>query len=339
MFGTYRALLAILVVVLHYVRLNFIGQYAVFGFFVLSGYLMTFIMQNNYGYSLRGIVGYAVNRFLRIYPLYWFSCAVAALILLILGPLHTTRLNGFYAFPETSMGWMRNIFLFLEFNGPTTFIGPAWALTVELFFYLCIGLGLSRSGKTTLAWFVLSVAYTGYMVVTGADFVQRYATLGAASLPFATGALIYHWRDELKVRLPLLFTAGYAPAALFCLLLLNHAVMLLAGLAGSYGFYSNYMICALLVISLIGRKALPFIPHKLDNALGELSYPMYLIHYPLGFLFLYIYRYAGLEFTAPGPVAFLLFFPPLLVVSWAMAAGIERRVETLRTAVKTRLKA
>lgn len=339
MFGTYRALLAILVVVLHYANVNFIGQYAVFGFFVLSGYLMTFIMQKNYGYSLQGIVGYAVNRFLRIYPLYWFSCAVAALILLILGPMHTTQINGLFAFPQTSEAWLRNIFLYLEFNGPTTFIGPAWALTVELFFYLCIGLGLSRSRRITLVWFLLSVVYTGYLIVSGAGFMQRYATLGAASLPFATGALIYHSRGELKARFLFLFNLAYVPPLLFLLLLLNHAVMFKSGLAASLGFYSNFAICVLMVISLMERKELPLVSRSLDGALGDLSYPMYLIHYPLGFLFLYIYRQAGIEFSITGPVTFLLFFPPLVLVSWGMAVGIERRIEVLRSAVKTRLKA
>jgi len=338
-FGTYRALLAILVVVLHYAKVNFIGQYAVFGFFALSGYLMTFIMQNNYGYSPRGIVAYAINRFLRIYPLYWFSCVVAAMLLLLLGPAYTTQVNGLFAFPDTTVGWVRNIFLYLEFNGPNTLIGPAWALTIELFFYMCIGIGLSRSRKITLVWFLLSVVYTGYMIVSGADFIQRYATLGAASLPFATGALIYHSRGDLKVRFPFLFNLAYVPALLFSLLLINHAVMLKSGLAASLGFYSNFAICALMVISLMERKELFLISRSLDNALGDLSYPMYLIHYPLGFLFLYIYRQAGFEFTTTGPVTFLLFFPPLLAVSWGMAVGIERRVEVLRSAVKTKLKA
>ena len=55
MFGTYRILLAIMVVLLHYADVPMIGQYAVFAFFSLSGYLMTFIMQQNYGYTARGI--------------------------------------------------------------------------------------------------------------------------------------------------------------------------------------------------------------------------------------------------------------------------------------------
>ena len=51
MFGTYRTALAMMVVMLHYAKLAYIGNYAVFGFFALSGYLMTFIMHKNYGYT------------------------------------------------------------------------------------------------------------------------------------------------------------------------------------------------------------------------------------------------------------------------------------------------
>ncbi len=334
MFGTYRVLLATLVVLLHYANVPFIGQYAVFGFFILSGYLMTFIMQNNYGYSAKGIAGYALNRFLRIYPLYWFSCCVAALILVALGPTHTTDINWLFSMPENIVGWFRNIALILGFNRPHTFIGPAWALTVELLFYSCIGLGLSRNRQITLLWFVVSAAYTLYMLLSGADFMQRYVTLGAASLPFSSGAVIYHWRDELQLRLRVIAQNRFAPALLFCLLLLNHFVMLRAGLSDTAGFYLNYFVCALLVISLLARQELPFISRRLDSWLGDLSYPLYLIHYPLAFLFVYIFRQAGLNTIGPSWDLFVLSFPFLVLVSWAMAAGIEQRVEKLRTAVK-----
>lgn len=53
MFGTYRAFLALMVVALHLGGIPKIGAYAVFGFYCLSGYLMTLIMQTNYGLLLQ----------------------------------------------------------------------------------------------------------------------------------------------------------------------------------------------------------------------------------------------------------------------------------------------
>ena len=61
MFGTYRTLLAVMVVFLHIGGVPVLGGYAVFGFYILSGYLMTFIMQNNYGYDRSGLAKYALN--------------------------------------------------------------------------------------------------------------------------------------------------------------------------------------------------------------------------------------------------------------------------------------
>jgi len=84
MFGTYRTLLALMVVALHLGGLS-MGGYAVFGFYVLSGYLMTLIMQNNYGYSALGFYKYALNRFLRIYPIYWVSIVFSAILVWYFG--------------------------------------------------------------------------------------------------------------------------------------------------------------------------------------------------------------------------------------------------------------
>ena len=74
MFGTYRTLLAVMVVFLHLGGMPVIGAYTVFCFYILSGYLMTFIMQKNYGYSKESVAKYALNWFLRIYPIFWIAC-------------------------------------------------------------------------------------------------------------------------------------------------------------------------------------------------------------------------------------------------------------------------
>ena len=81
MFGTYRTFLALMVVAQHLGGLQAIGAYAVFGFYALSGYLMTLIMQKNYGYSPSGISKYALNRFLRIYPIYWVSIVTSVALI------------------------------------------------------------------------------------------------------------------------------------------------------------------------------------------------------------------------------------------------------------------
>jgi peptidoglycan/LPS O-acetylase OafA/YrhL len=337
MFGTYRALLAVMVVLLHYGFVPYSGQYAVFGFFILSGYLMTFIMQNNYGYSWRGILGYSLNRFLRIYPLYWVSCLLSLLVLLSLDPLYTSDFNQNYFLPKTLTQWFRNITLIIGFNGPGVLISPAWALTVELFFYLCIGLGISRNRIATITWFTISLFYTLFLVLNGASFDARYHTIGAASLPFSTGAVIYHWRDKLRRQLGLLANHDFSPAMLFVLLIINWAVAKLTGNLSLLGFYINYAICSVIMITLFHRKTLPLVSRKTDNWLGALSYPIYLIHYPLAFLFLSIYKKLGLGFEGPSILVFFISLPFLVLLSWLMAVTVERPVELLRSIIKRSL--
>ena len=62
MFGIFRTLLALAVVVDHLGGVHGMGTYAVFGFYVLSGYLMTMVLHRTYGYSISGFSRYALNR-------------------------------------------------------------------------------------------------------------------------------------------------------------------------------------------------------------------------------------------------------------------------------------
>jgi len=71
-FGAWRFLLAVLVAVSHLWggMIHGPAAYAVWGFFVLSGYLMTLVLGHKYGTDAAGIRAYAANRVLRIYPSY-----------------------------------------------------------------------------------------------------------------------------------------------------------------------------------------------------------------------------------------------------------------------------
>ena len=70
MFGILRTLLAINVVLLHIFNVPKLGNYSVSFFFVLSGFLMTLIMNKTYGFTSSGVVFFWKNRILRLYPVY-----------------------------------------------------------------------------------------------------------------------------------------------------------------------------------------------------------------------------------------------------------------------------
>ena len=156
MFGIFRTILALLVVTGHLFSPSSLGTFAVFGFYILSGYLMTYIMQNTYAYNMLGQKKFLLNRTLRIYPSYWFAALLSLVLLLYCGEKITEFKRTIYL-PENSVEVLQNIFL-VFFNSSRPRLSPAtWALTVELFYYVCICFGASKTPTITASWFFLSV--------------------------------------------------------------------------------------------------------------------------------------------------------------------------------------
>jgi peptidoglycan/LPS O-acetylase OafA/YrhL len=337
MFGTYRTILALFVVLDHIGGVHGIGAYAVFGFFALSGYLMTYIMQHNYGYTLRGITIYGFNRFLRIYPIYWVACLVAFIVLISLNPAATTGINPNFAIPVTVGDWLMNLGIVLKISSSPVLVYPAWALTVELFYYACIGLGLSRFKISTLIWFLASVAYTVFIVVIDASWDSwdsRYYSIFAASLPFSTGAMIYHWRQELADHFPFIVENKWSPLFLLGVIVCNWRLSTLVGIEGLWGFYVNWLLCSAMIVALYGRTQLLFVSRTFDSWLGNLSYPVYLVHYQVGFAMLYIYNQLGLVPQGQSVALFLYSVVPVLLLAWLMSVLVELPIERIRKRVK-----
>lgn len=337
MFGAYRTLLALMVLLQHLARVPVIGEYAVFGFYTLSGYLMTFIMHESYGYSSAGRGRYALNRFLRIYPIYWLSCLLSLALIWVLGSEFVTGYHKAIYAPSDLEGVLRNLLLVSTQETRPRLTPPSWALTVELVFYACIGLGLSRARAVTLVWLAVSVLYTIVAAALDLGHFHSYQSPAAASLPFATGACIYHFRGELKRVFQRLVEARAAPAALFALILVNYGLGYLLGGQRGLHFYLNYLLCALMVVALFDRKALPLVSRRTDKLLGDFSYPIYLIHVQVG---LVVHALLG-QVGAPAGRARLMItlaaLPLVFAGAWLMTVAVERPLERIRGRVKAAL--
>jgi peptidoglycan/LPS O-acetylase OafA/YrhL len=84
--GVWRFFLAFLVAISHLWdgMIHGPAAYAVWGFFLISGYLMTVGLLTRYGEGWAGLLDYAINRFLRIYPTYYIACLFGALALFLM---------------------------------------------------------------------------------------------------------------------------------------------------------------------------------------------------------------------------------------------------------------
>lgn len=336
MFGTYRTFLALLVVALHLGGVPNIGAYAVFGFYALSGYLMTFIMQNNYGYTTQGVARYAINRILRIYPIYWVSVLFTQGLIWSFGSAFTSSYHAAMYLPTSLIDIANNVFLFFPFREAPRLTPPAWALTVELFFYILIGLGLSKNKRLTIVWFAVSVLYHAAAIGYQWGWGSRYYSMAAASLPFATGALIYHYRQELLALLSRhkVTSLGVFPYCVAFLIIINWAAGLMLNQSTGLFFYSNYILCALMVVVLSDKKELPFISKKFDKWMGDFSYPIYLIHYQVGMLVVVLFSATGISVARPDLILMLASVPAIFALSWLITVLLERPIEAIRSGYK-----
>lgn len=322
MFGFYRTFLACMVIAHHLGGILMLGPYAVFGFYMLSGYLMTLILHDKYGFSINGFSRYAINRLLRIFPSYWFASILSLILIMSIGEEFSKKFDMFI--PKNLISIVQNGLLII---GPNTSLVPqAWTLTVEIFFYLCIGLGISRTKQTTAVWFIVSLLYAALINFTGGNFTDIYVTIFAASLPFSAGALLYHFRKKV----PPLMTSDIATIVLFFLLTLNFIVAVKLQFTESIGFYTNLVIAWGILASFVNKRSFLFISYKLDSRIGDLSYPIYLVHLQCGL----ILSALGLSVSKAHPQFAVFSMPLIIILSWAMDRYIDKPVEKLRERFK-----
>jgi len=332
-FGFYRTVLAIMVVALHVGGIPVIGGYAVFGFYILSGYLMTFILHESYGYQFSGLIKYATNRFLRIYPMYWVSILLSCILIYVVGEPFAQNVEKGLQYPPSIVDIIKNIFILFPTLETARLTPPAWALTIELFFYTLIGLGLSRTKRIVSIWLLLSILYH---IIAYSYHFDRYFTVFAASLPFATGAFIYHFKDEMFLLFSSLNTSikRYLPIITLLFIPLNCYIGVMMDAPYSLFFYINYLLCSLMVLFLIKINISSFISKETDQWLGEFSYPIYLIHYQVMLLILFILQALGVQGEAPNMILFLISLPFIFALSWFMIIKLERPIEYLRAKIK-----
>ena len=285
--GTLRFVLSALVVNGHLNTIWWPATFAVFSFYMISGYLMTLIMNRRYGYSQKGILSYLFNRVLRIYPTYYVALALSLFVILFIPSDLTQNFNAAIRLPTSFLEFIKNTFIFgLNIKDAARLVPPAWALYNEIFYYVAIGLLLGKSRKITIVWLVLSILYVPSLCFLRNDlcsmFHHRYFTILAASLPFSIGSCLFHSSPFI-----FRFFKGLSPRKLLLASTLlytsNYLFAFLLPLDSLFYFYTNLLTTALLLVSIFHYlkcrgKRNTFLS-KLDLQLGKLSYPIYLFHW------------------------------------------------------------
>jgi peptidoglycan/LPS O-acetylase OafA/YrhL len=328
--GFIRFVLAMMVLLNHLwlPTANTIGAHAVTGFYIVSGFLMTKVINEVY-LGDKGRLRYLINRVLRIYPLYLLILTVT-LICVFIFPEYF-KVYSLIRLPTNANEWFSNLTLFRLTDSATILIPPAWSLYVEVVFYMIIAF-IGRSQMVIFLWFIISVFYTVWMVENNYSFGDRYYPLTAASLFFSAGAVIYFIIDKNRSTI---YLDKIPKKVIFIIFALFIVFPLLVGSWGGgrhwLGYYGASAIFLFLFSVLVAKKQLK--GSHYDDYMGDLAYPIFLTHFfAEGLVNLITLN----KFVINGHIHFLLSTFACLLISIGYLKWMEPLIERLRSRMRFR---
>jgi len=262
---------------LHWYRFGNLGVQI---FFVISGFV---IVQSIQGKTLKE---FALGRFLRLFPLFWILCTLTYLLTIVLpDPTYSIHFSDYLR----SMTMLSDAFEHLL--GPSTLVDSSyWTLTVELIFYMMIGVFVHYFTERRLVYFFIFF-------------------LGISMLTFSLGLENQYWAKLLLVSHASYFAFG----GLLSLIMIgsyqtswrrifDYALLILAGTYAilihklvipayeTTNIYDNRVIILIHVAIFVGVPALVYLSRYIRDArtikilgfLGALTYPLYLLHQRIG---------------------------------------------------------
>jgi len=297
---------------LNFIRNIFSASVAVHSFFIVSGFLI--FMSYERSSSLKS---YFTKRFKRIAPGY---ITVIVLAFLLLSSMSALSLTDYFTSSESWKYLFSNLstlgFLHLTLPGVftenynTAVNGALWTIKVEVMFYFAVPLVAFfyrwlGTTKTLVIVFILSALYHYGMAFLAQTYHNGFFTVLQRQLPgqmmlFSAGALLYyHHQTFLKYKhlFFLLAVAGYL-------------------LSKYTGFYPLYTISlSMLVIYL--ATAIVYLGHIARY--GDLSYGIYIWHFPLIQTFIALHLFDGNPY-----LTFIMLTVTVLFISWLSWHLIEK---------------
>ena len=259
--GAFRLFLALAVFVSHTSRFN-IGRPAVAIFFILSGYWVTRLYVERA--ESVGVASYLLDRLLRVWPL----TAITAIVIVALAAVFHNSNDGSLVSTLALLGLATR-------HGDV--IGVAWSLDIEMQFYIALPVVLwliacvDKQRRTMLA------VGGGALLFAIGIMADRYGVMTVLLWwpAFAVGIWIFLGRVNAPG------WAAAASAALFVALLATPWLrpLLIKGEEIWWADTATVVLCATLVPLVawnLRQRSDAF-----DRHMGNLSFPFYLVHYPL----------------------------------------------------------
>lgn len=332
---------------------NLIFNQAVTFFFVLSGFILTYVYPQLPDF--KSTKEFLVKRVARLWPLHVSTFFLdKALVMPALVTVSGTAPKFLVALMNVLMlhAWVPLAQFFFSYNA------PSWSISAEFFFYLCfplllfllrknfwLPLGLSflvvccfvgicnyfNLGEDTAGWNMEGLLYINPAVrifefITG----MMTATLFTRIRPTIQTVMTSSAKVLLTGTVFELMAFAFAIDCMFSTVPVSSATVPFIGEAGAYWLKNSIVpllsFNILIMVTAFGRGLVSrFLALPPMVLLGDISYAVYLIHYPL---LMYRRCYLPQENTIYSLIAFIVL---LLIVSHLLFVIVERPVRHLIT--------
>jgi exopolysaccharide production protein ExoZ len=294
------------------------GDSGVEFFFVLSGFIITWAHFNDFGRPA-GLVKYLRKRAVRIYPTYWMVFAAVYLLAQASPVLRSTLPEDFSTLLK-SLALLPQDPAVVGGNGSPVLI-VAWSLQYEICFYALIAIFIVSRPLGVLACIPLLINFAACRF-DACSFPRGFFSNNLILL-FGLGALIaYCGKNSLGMKRPVVVAVIAATA--FISFGVFEAVVGTDTLPVDrrlvYGILSGVAIFALVQAEGSGQLR---VKNRWMSLLGDSSYCLYLIHYPLISVLCKLMIFVGLAGTAGALIAYPLILCACISASLAFHLWVE----------------
>ena len=260
------------------------GYLAVDFFFVLSGFVVAYAYEEALRTSL-SLHAFVIKRLIRLYPLALLGAAMGIALLLLKWRLFPDKVD---PLPRIVLsGLFNSLMLPTFFGGPVSHYeifpgnGPLWTLFFEFVAnVLWAWIGIRLRSVTLLmvalgSWLILAMSAVGFHTVNiGFEIHSFGAGVARVCFGFPVGVVVYRLRGSLRVPA---WRGGPLVLALALLVVLTSPLNADESGIPWWDLASVLIVLPAIVIVGVGQER----AGRLGMVLGALSYPIYVLHYPV----------------------------------------------------------
>lgn len=311
--GYYRLILALLVVSSH-CGIFFFGKnqgvMAVVSFFIISGYVITKLINKNY-HSKNEIRYFYLDRILRLFPQFLFYLICTCAVYVLFGDAHS--LHGMINVILNSL--MLPLNFFVKNNIDHIIVPQSWSLGLEMQFYLLVPFVLLFNKHKQAIALSLVAFLPAYLGLINTDFFG-YRMLSGVLFIFLMGSCL---------------AKNDRPTLIICYSLCIVAFFFVTQ-SNKLQHVWNYEVLSGVIIGLPIIIILLKLNHrsKHDNIMGNISYGVYLNH----FLVKYLLEKFGINSHSLTYVIMVVSFS--VIISYVSYLLVEKPVYSLRHIIRRR---